>query len=409
MAAALICSCLSSAAAFAADWSATSTQSETVEFNDNQFLSSKPLGATFNSFSTITANATARTTPTSFFAFDGNFSYRKYWGGLAAGQFSEYLNGGIKLHYEEKGKVRGDRAYLEASWNTQSTAFALLGELGIVTRATGVLDRTTAVGGIDRWITANDFLSLSARGTYTNFDPGGGGTPFTDTSTNVVWRHNLNSTTALTASSDAEYLNFDNAFNSRLTMLRENIGMQTSFSPLLSFVGTAGVALVKTENGIPGLSLGTNSVSTDADWTPGFITNMVLTYKMFADTMVTLAGLQIISPSLLGTLIQTTTLRAGLTHTVNSHTTLSFATDVNRQTYFGTTTKYFSASMAYNYTLTREWSARLSYRFLHRFESSGTLSTPALTTPVVNPFGAANSNSIIATLTRSANILPDGN
>jgi hypothetical protein len=408
MAAALICSCLSSTAAFAADWSATSTQSETVEFNDNQFLSPKPLGSTFNSFSTITASATAKT-PTSFFAFDGNFSYRKYWGGLAAEQASEYLNGGVKLHYEEKGKVRGDRTYLEASWNTQSTAFALLGELGIVTRATGFLDRTTAAGGIDRWITASDFLSLSAHSTYTNFDPSGGGTPFTDTSTSVLWRHNLNSITALTASSDVEYLDFDNAFNSRLTMLRENVGVQTSFSPLLSFVGTAGVALVKTENGIPGLSLGTSSASTNTDWTPGFITNMALTYKMFADTSATLAGLQTISPTLLGSLMQTTTLRAGLVHIVNSHTSLSFATDINRQTYSGTTTEYFSASMGYNYTLTREWSARLSYRFLHRFESSGTLSSPALTASVVNPFGAANSNSIMATLTRSANILPDGN
>lgn len=407
MAVVLVCSGLCSTSVRALDWSATSTQSETVEINDNQFLRSKPLSSTFNSFSTFTANATART-PTSISVFDGRISYRKFWGGLSIGQMDEYVNGRVGLHHEEKGKIAGDRNYFETFWNRQSAAFALLGELGIVTRATGYLDRTSGSGGIDRWITVNDFVSLSAYGTRTNFDPGGGGIPFTDTSANVFWRHNLNSTAALTASSEAEYLSFDNAFNSRLMMLRENVGLQTSFSPLLSFVGNAGVALVQSESGTPGLSLGTNSTNTNG-WVPDFITNMVLTYKMLVDTTATLSGQQTISPSLLGILSKRTTLRAGIAHTVNSHTTLTFTADVNRQVFSGITTDYFSASVGYSYTLTRKWTAHLSYRFLHRFDTSGALSGTVLGTPVINPIGPADSNSIMAVLTRSEDILPDGN
>ena len=99
---------------------------------------------TFSSYSTIIANATART-PTSTFNFDGNVSYQKYWGpGIETpGAQSKSLSGGFNMHYETREKYSTDREYLDAGWHRQSTAFALLGELGIVTNARGFIDTTT--------------------------------------------------------------------------------------------------------------------------------------------------------------------------------------------------------------------------------------------------------------------------
>jgi len=404
-----VCLGLCPSLAHALDWSATGTLSQITEVNDNEFLNPKPIGGTLNSYSKLSANTTART-PDSFFTFDGNIGYRKYFGGLAPEQESESLNAGVKLHYEMTGKDPGDRTYLEASWQESSTAFALLGELGILTQATGFLDRTTVVAGIDRNITNNDSVALSARSTYTNYDPGVGGSPFTDSSASAQWRHRLNGTFTLIGQASGEVLDFDNAFNSRLTILQESGGFDASFSPLLSFHGTFGIASTQTENGIPGLSLSSTPSSTSTAWNSGFITDMLLTYKMYQDTTVRLIGKQSISPSIVGSLFETSTVRAELTKTINSRESITFATDANRQIASGTTTDYVSASVNYHVTLTHEWSAALSYRFLHRFDSSGSTAITNLAgVAVVNPTGAANSNSVMAVVTRTANLLPNGN
>ena len=142
--------CLGVSPAFATNWALNSTLSQSVELNDNPFLRAVAAGA-LSSYSTIVANATART-PTSRFTFNGNVAYQKYWGPGVEGLPSENLRGGVNLHYETYGKNKLDRQYLDASWNRSSRAFALLGELGFVTNTRGFLDTTSVGGGIDRSI-----------------------------------------------------------------------------------------------------------------------------------------------------------------------------------------------------------------------------------------------------------------
>src|SRR6478672_9299578 len=104
--------------AFAFDWSLRTTQSETVELNSNQFLRSIP-APSLGSYSTITANAQART-PTSTFDFDADGTYKKYWGPGVEGLPSEGLNYGFRARYESFGKTRSDREYIETAWRQQS-------------------------------------------------------------------------------------------------------------------------------------------------------------------------------------------------------------------------------------------------------------------------------------------------
>jgi hypothetical protein len=409
-----VCLSVVPSSAHAVDWALNSTLSESVELNNNPFLRALAAG-TFSSYSTIAANAVART-PTSKFIFDGDVNYRKYWGpGIdTPGTQSESIGGNAKLHYEATGKDSTDRNYVDAVWHRQSTAFALLGDLGVLTPTRGFLDTSTVGGGIERSITALDFVSLAARSSYTSYDPGTGGTPFIDTSASVTWRHRINSIAVLTASSEIETLHFDNSLNTNITILRENAGVEATLSPRLSFRGTAGVAYVQTENGVAAFSLTPSSKGADSS-ASDFITNMVLTYKMFSDTTLTFTGLQTIAPSVVGSLTKRTTISAGLARTVNSRTTLSFSADATRQITLGTESDFLSASVTYGYQLTREWTAQLSYRYLNRVATSGTASTgfvldpvTGVPLPVSSGLGPASSNSILLVVSRSVSILPDG-
>jgi hypothetical protein len=410
-----VSACLSVSPACAANWSLSSTLSETVELNDNPFLRAVAAGA-LSSYSNILANATART-PRSLFTFNGNVGYQKYWGPGVEGVQSENLTGGVNLHYETIGKNNADRQYLDASWRRSSAAFALLGQLGIVTNTRGFVDATTVGGGIDRSLTARDTISLSARSTYTSYDPGTGGIPFIDTVASGTWRHRVNSIASLSASSDAEFLHYDNALNTDIMILRETAGIDAALSPLLSFRGNAGIAYVQVEGGSPAFSpLPQSPTAAGSGSVAGFIGNMVLTYKMFPDTTLAFTGIRSVSPSTVGSLIQLTSFGAGLTYNINSRQTLSLLADASRTTSVGTTGDFLSAGITYSYLLTREWTAQLSYRHLHRLPTTGSSSAgfivdplSGIPIPIVSGTGAAASNSLMMVVSRSINILPGGN
>jgi hypothetical protein len=389
--------CLMPPAARAVDWSIRSTASETVELNDNMFLVPSPLGGTVRSYSTITANAEALT-PTSKFDFDSYVNYNKYWGpGASTLPETENLAYGFRGHYETFGKNSSDRNYLDAGFNQSSAAFALLGELGVLTNVVGAIDTLNFSGGLDRSLSALDTVSLSARSTLTSYEPPSGGTAFTDTSANASWSHRLSSLTTLTASSNAEWLDYNNAFGTTTLILRNQAGFYTSLSPLLSFQGNWGAAYVQTEN--------TGAAATSASST-GFITDMLLTYKALKSTTFTLSAFQTVGPTVVGTLSKSSTVRAGATHILNAVSTLSFSADVSQTTSTGTS-QFASASVSYGRILARDWTANISYRYLHSFGSTGgAVFAPIAGTPIIPTLGKASSNSVVVVISKSITVLP---
>jgi hypothetical protein len=410
-----LCLSVISSGAQALDWSLSSTLTETVEANDNPFLRAVAAG-TLSSYSTIIANAVARM-PTSKFAFDGSVGYQKYWGPGADGVPSENLSGSAHLLYQVDGKTNGDRAYVEAGWHRSNAAFALLGQLGVVTNTRGFIDTSSIGGGIDRSLSALDSISVSAHSSYTSYDPGTGGTPFIDTSANATWKHRVSPIATLLASTDAEFEHFDNALNTDIIILRENGGVEATISPRLSVRGTAGVAYVQAKNGSPAFSIVPASSSTAASSgsVADFIANVAVTYKIFPDLTLTLNGNQSVSPSNVGSLIKATSVGAGLAYQVNSRETLSFAGDASRTISSGVTSEFLSGSIVYSYLLTKEWTAQLSYRHLHRFATSGSPSAgftvdpiTGIPIPLTSGAGPADSNSIMVVVSRSVNMLPDG-
>jgi hypothetical protein len=393
--------CLVPPAAWAVDWSLRSTESETVALDSNMFLSPNPIGGTLGSFSTISANAEART-PTSKFDFDSYVNYNKYFGpGASTLPETENLAYGFKGHYETYGKNNSDRTYLDAGYNSSSAAFALLSQLGVLTNVVGALNTLNFGGGLDRSLGALDTVSLSARSTLSSYEPPSAGTAFTDTSANASWNHRLGSLTTITASSNAEWLAYNSAFSTNIMIQRNQAGFDTSLSPLLSFHGMWGAAYVQTQNG--------GIAPTSASAT-GLIYDMLLTYKALKNTTFTVAAFQSVGPTAIGSLVESTAVRASVNHVINSVSSVTFSADEFQNTSPGTGQSQFaSASVSYSRALAKDWTAAITYRYLHNFGTTGATTT-ALTPivgglPVISTLGAASSSSLVVVISRSSTLL----
>ncbi|MBT1515620.1 hypothetical protein KIP88_34640 [Bradyrhizobium sp. SRL28] len=394
--------------AFAFDWSIKASESETVELNSNQFMRTSPAGSVGSS-TTLNANAQGRT-PTSKFDLYGDGTYKKYWGPGVAGTASEFLNYGFRARYEVAEKTRFDREYVETSWRQQNTSLALLNDLGVAVPTSGNISRLTATGGIDRSITAIDTVSLFATSTRTSYEPSSGGTPFTDTVARGNWRRSLNPITAINISSEYELLEYDNAFNTRVQISRNQVGVDATLSAVLSFRANVGAAYLVTDGGASSSAFGGVVTATPAsssllDW----IGDAVLTYRMLKSTTLSIIASQSVGPSVVGSLFKRDSVTATLSHTVNSQSTLSLSASGNRQT-STTTTDFASASATYSYNLTRDWLAQLTYRYQHRFASTGTaIFDPITGTPTVSGTGPADSHSMMLVVTHNWTVLPPGN
>ena len=131
---------------------------------------------------------------------------------------------------------------------------------------------------------------------------------------------------------------------------------------------------------------------------------------MLKNTTLTLLANQSIGPSVVGSLFKQNTISANLNHSINTRSSLSFSASGNRQI-STTTSDFVSASATYSYSFTRELSAQLTYRYLHRFagRGGGSIFDPITGTPTVSGLGSADSNSIMLVVSHSYTVLPRGN
>lgn len=392
-------------AVLAWDWSISTTESETVELNSNQYLRTSPAGSV-GSYSTLTAKAVGLT-PTSKLTFDGDGTFRKYWGPGAAGTATEFLNYGFHARYDTFGKNKFDKEFIDASWRQQSTSLALLNDLGVVVPVGGFLDRLTVTGGFDRALTARDTINVFASSTRTSYEPSTGGTPFTDTVARGSWRHAFSSTTGASLSSEAELLDYDNAFGTRATIYRNQAGLDTSLSSLISFRGNFGTAYVVTERGAStspiGGGLAARPVNSAAlDW----IGDAVLTYQFMKTATLSVVASQSVAPSVVGSLVKRDTISASVNYIVNSRENVSFTASGNRQI-AQSTTDYASFSATYAYNPIRDLSLQFTYRYQHRFAGTGTtFIDPVTGTPTSSGLTPADSHSLLFVATHNFVLLP---
>jgi hypothetical protein len=178
---------------------------------------------------------------------------------------------------------------------------------------------------------------------------------------------------------------------------------------VLSFRGNVGAINLVTEGGVnplAGIGLNAPTSSSLMDW----IGDAVITYRVLKNTTLILLANQSIGPSVVGSLFKQNTVSATLNHNINTLSSLSFSASGNRQI-SSTSSDFGSASATYSYSFTRELSAQLTYRYLHRFASrgGGSIFDPITGTPTVSGLGPADSNSIMLVVSHSYTVLPRGN
>jgi hypothetical protein len=401
------------------DWSLNASINETTELNSNQFLRSMLAAGTLGSYTTVTANAVART-PTSRFTLDTDFTYTKYWGpGTAGIPLTETTSNGVNAHYETFGKDPANREYIDASWRRSNIQFAVLADLGVLTNATGDLNTATLRGGIERNLSALDWVALSARSSLTYYDPSSAGTQFLDSSILGTWNHRVTGLATLSGFSEAEWLSFDNASKTNLVILRNQAGVDINFSPLLNFRGKAGAAYVQASSQqgalvVPASTVSqglTGALTSGSGSAVGFIGDMSIVYRILKTTTLTFTANHSISPSVIGSLIESSAVSGGLSYLINSLSTLSLAGSFTHQTTSGGTSDFLSGSVTYSRTLAREWTSQISYRILHRPASSGVaiVFDPITGVPLGSGSGPATSHSVMLALSRNFTILPPGN
>ena len=140
------------------------------------------------------------------------------------------------------------------------------------------------------------------------------------------------------------------------------------------------------------------------DW----IGDATLTYRLLKNTTFTLSANQSIAPSIVGSLFKRDNITAGLSHTINDRSSISFSASGDRSI-SSTTTDYASVSATYSYSFTRDLTAQLTYRYLHRFASTGgSIIDPITGTPTVSGTGPANSNSVMLVVSHNYTVLPPG-
>jgi len=406
----IIAACLSLAPwpALAWDWSLSSTLSETVELNNNQFMNTAPTGGTVGSYTTLSANAVGSTS-TSRLTLDGDIGYRKYWGpGTLGVSQTESDSAGLRAHYESWGKNLDDKYWLDGTFRQSSTLVAVLEDLGVTANVHGDIDRTMVGGGIQRSLSAMDTISVSATSALTTYTPSSGGTEFTDTSVTTTWRHRISPLTTLNATSQVEWLNYETSPFTNLYILRETAGFETTLSSLLSYGGSAGVAYTDMQvgNGSPLGPTVTPPTPFTGGSTVGFIGDAHAIYRILKNTTLNLTAGETVAPSIVGTLTQRIYLHAGLIQTINDRSSIAFAGEASRQTSFGTTNDFLSASVSYSYILARDWNSSLTYRYTHRTATTGgTLLDPVTGLPT-SFLGPADSNSIMMVVSKRATIIP---
>jgi hypothetical protein len=395
------------APALAYDWSLSTTETQTFETNDNQWMRNPSPGWSLGSYTTITANGVVLT-PTSRLTFDGNVGYKNYWGSGTEGiAQTESDTEAVHAHYVTWDKNPDNQYFLDGSFRNSSTVVAVLGDLGLLTNVRGDLERTMLSGGLQRSLSALDTISFSASSALTTYQPSSGGTEFTDSNATATWRHKVDPLTTISVNSQLEWLAFDSVPSADLLLLRNTAGFETKFSPVFSYGGNAGVVYSNAQIGASPIVTSTGQLPPfTSGSTAGFIGDAHAIYKLTKGTTLNLLASQTLAPAITGALTKRSTLHAGVTQTIDSRSSITAAADISRQTSSGITNDFLSGTLSYAYQLARDWSATFTYRYLYRTASSGGALLDPITGLPVSSSAPAAANSLMVTISTTQVVKP---
>ena len=379
----------------AADVSIKANASETVQGSNNYFLSNSPSGPTTSSTTSGALDILAQTPTTNYF-LDARASYYNYYGPGAADTSTTWgkpANATFRIDHTEL----LDKYNFAAYWSRVDTATTSLAQTGAVS-GHGSTNTYYASGGVAHDLGRIDTVSLNTLASYVTFTDQNQ-FPYVDVTSTAGWNHVLSPTTTLNNFVIFDWFSEDDRAQSQRLFWKLFTGLETTFSPRLTFTGNLGSGFVnsyqtagtQTVNAsIPGLLAAVNSATMGGiPFVPqtgsgnSILADATVTYQLLRTTRVSLTAAQAIVPTQFGQLQKSDTIGLTIAHDINRHSNLSFSANFSYvpaapgNAIFGTNqngsqsgaSEFFSASVNYGFQLTREWRTSLSYAYV---QSNGT-------------------------------------
>jgi hypothetical protein len=374
--------------AFAAEVSIKGNINQRYDTSDNYFLVQSPKGVTVKSTTSGTFNFLAQTSDTSYL-LNTNASYFKYLGPGAddAGSLTSGTPASTTFSINHVATELTAFNFV-SSWNRADVATTNLAQTGVAT-GSGSTNTYMVGGGITHDLSRIDTINWSVNATTTSFtDPGS--TPYNDYTSAISWNRTLTPTTNWVNSVSFDWFDQDDPAKSQRLFWKLTTGARSQLSPLLSVYGNVGLVFVNSYQKNP-TQLATPVIpSTSTPFQPivgagtGWVGDVGLSYRLLKTTSISFNAANSIIPTLGGALQQSFSFGGALNHEINSLSNVSFTaqfsmTNASSQaSQFAATTggssEFLSASVNYGYKLTRDWYSSLSYTYLQRNDSTGTVS-----------------------------------
>jgi len=374
--------------AFAAEVSIKGNINQRYDTSDNYFLVQSPTGVTVKSTTSGTFNFLAQTSDTSYL-LNTNASYFKYLGPGAddAGLLTSGTPASTTFSINHVATELTAFSF-NASWNRADVATTNLAQTGVAT-GSGSSNIFTFGGGATHDLSRIDTINWTANATTTSFtDPTS--TPYKDYTSTITWNRTVSPTINWVNSVNFDWFDQDDPAKSQRLFWRATTGARSQVSPRLSVYGNIGLVFVNSYQKNPTQSATPVIPSTSVPFQPivgagtGWVGDVGLSYRLLKTTSISFNAANSIIPTLGGALQQNFSFGGALNHEINSLSNVSFTaqfsmTNASSQaSQFAATTggssEFFSASVNYGYKLTRDWYSNLSYTYLQRNDSTGTVS-----------------------------------
>jgi hypothetical protein len=374
------------APAMAGDWSAKLRFNQTVESSDNRALQPDSAGETYLSISRLRLD-TLTVMPTSSFEFNADVSYQNL-SGPGSDQNTSPTDNTLTFKYGER--ISPLTAYtLTGFWQRRDATTAQLADTGIVI-VDGDINTFMGEAGITHKLSTYDEVNWTTRGTLVDFTKAQG-TSFTDVLTTGSWIRNPTALTKLITSLQFEMLEQEQPSGTQALIGRFQTGMETQISQQLSFNGTIGVSVQNTRQDSNAAGTAPSSSETNVDGLADF----EMVYLPTTLSQLTVSASHWTGPNVLGQIESRTLVGAAFRQSINSLSNITFKTEYTGQIpvlgiFDDGDTSYWRAYVDYDYRLTPEWVALVSYKFAHRDDD----------------LAAANSNTIYVSAVYETTILP---
>ena len=388
---------------FAAEFSVKGSVSQSGNINTNSTLANSSSGLTEQTVSAINLDFLAAT-PTTRYDLATNLSYSRYYGSGNQNSSSYSTPMGAVLNIDHTANAT-TKFNVNGSWQRTDSQSTTLQQSG-TSSGSGSIDSFIFGSGLTKQLGSADTLSWAVHASTVSYSASTQ-QPYIDYTSNVDWKHNLSAATALTGSVSADWYWANDAQDSQRLYWNLTGGIQSQLTKRLFVYATAGVGLVNawkkgntTAPVDPNAPLGFGGLpfAITAGAAQDWLANLAMNYRVSSTDTASLTVTRSISPSIIGQLLKVESVSLSYTRNLDKYSSLNLGTQFSHAEAAATgaagsaggtgggAQDFFSATVAYDRKLGREWRSSFSYAFSQSNSQTGTALSHSVTATITHDF-----------------------